>query len=153
DCTAITRATGWRPRPLADHLDAADRALLLRLRVERLLGARLPRVRPRLRSLAERVRKRLVLPTLGTATLAVDARAELGEGPLWHAAEGCLYWVDIPGRVLHRYDPAVGRDDTMHFDQSVSAVFAGPHDEVLVALEGSLAWVDFARGLVRPWRA
>jgi len=30
----------------------------------------------------------------------------LGESPCWHPAEQVLYWVDIPGRQLNRYDPA-----------------------------------------------
>jgi sugar lactone lactonase YvrE len=32
------------------------------------------------------------------------AGALLGEGPLWVAAENALYWVDIKGRQLNRYD-------------------------------------------------
>jgi len=27
----------------------------------------------------------------------------LGESPMWHPAEGALYWCDIPGRQLHRW--------------------------------------------------
>jgi len=31
-----------------------------------------------------------------------DVRAELGEGPVWVAAEQALYWVDINGRRIFR---------------------------------------------------
>lgn len=34
-----------------------------------------------------------------------DEQALLGEGPVWIAAAQCLYWVDIKGHKLHRYDP------------------------------------------------
>ena len=45
------------------------------------------------------------------ATLALDARATLGECIRWDERQKLIYWVDIPGRQLHRYDPATGRDD------------------------------------------
>ena len=34
--------------------------------------------------------------------------AQLGESPLWSVAEQCLYYVDIPGREVRRFDPASG---------------------------------------------
>lgn len=40
--------------------------------------------------------------------LAVDAKAELGEGPMWDSAVGCLYFVDILRGRVHRFDPATG---------------------------------------------
>jgi D-xylonolactonase len=33
---------------------------------------------------------------------ACEARAVLGEGPLWVARENAVYWVDIKGKALHR---------------------------------------------------
>jgi sugar lactone lactonase YvrE len=48
-----------------------------------------------------------VTRTLG-AEVAVPARCELAEGPVWDAARGLLRWVDIlPGRV-HALDPVTG---------------------------------------------
>ena len=35
-----------------------------------------------------------------------DVRAELGEGPVWVAAEQALYWLDINGRRIFRLDAA-----------------------------------------------
>ncbi len=34
--------------------------------------------------------------------------ALLCESPLWHPLEQALYWCDIPGRALHRFDPTSG---------------------------------------------
>ena len=40
----------------------------------------------------------------------------LGESPLWHPDEQVLYWVDIPGRRLNRFDPARGSHDQWPFE-------------------------------------
>lgn len=42
--------------------------------------------------------------------LAFDARAALAECPLWSEAEQKLYWVDISGRSINRFDPASGKN-------------------------------------------
>jgi sugar lactone lactonase YvrE len=40
--------------------------------------------------------------------LVLDARNAVGESPVWIGAEQALYWVDIPGRKLLRWDAASG---------------------------------------------
>jgi sugar lactone lactonase YvrE len=40
--------------------------------------------------------------------VAVDAHAQLGEGPVWDAAESCLWFVDVPQQRVHRLDPVGG---------------------------------------------
>jgi sugar lactone lactonase YvrE len=52
-----------------------------------------------------------------TSLIAADitglpvAPSLLGESPLWHPDEQRLYWVDIPGLQLNRFDPVSGRHD------------------------------------------
>ena len=46
----------------------------------------------------------------GQAELVLDARAALGESPLWSAREKKLYWVDISGRAIHCFDPQTASD-------------------------------------------
>lgn len=41
-----------------------------------------------------------------------SAKALLGEGPVWLSRERRLFWLDIEGRRLHRFDPASGRNET-----------------------------------------
>ena len=80
--------------------------------------------------------------------VAVDARAELGEGPRWDAAAGTLLWVDILGRRVHRYDPARGRDDWMQLEQLVSAALPHDHGGPVLALPDGLYesdWETLAR--------
>lgn len=45
-------------------------------------------------------------------TCVVDAKAELGEGTIWDPKAGVLWWIDIWSKLIHRYDPKTGRDDT-----------------------------------------
>jgi sugar lactone lactonase YvrE len=40
---------------------------------------------------------------------AVDAKALLGEGTCWDPREQCLWWLDIFGLAIHRYEPTTGR--------------------------------------------
>jgi len=43
------------------------------------------------------------------AELVVDARNAVGESPVWDAAGQALYWTDIEGRAIWRWDAASGR--------------------------------------------
>ncbi|ALA54274.1 SMP-30/gluconolactonase/LRE family protein [Shouchella clausii] len=49
-------------------------------------------------------------------------KAALGEGPLWDEGEQVLYWVDIDGYKLHRFNPKTNDDQQFSFAQHVSAV-------------------------------
>src|SRR3954469_12093593 len=46
--------------------------------------------------------------TTAEVTCVLDARAELGECPVWSVQEQALYWVDIRAPALHRLDPDTG---------------------------------------------
>jgi sugar lactone lactonase YvrE len=45
------------------------------------------------------------------AHLVLDARAALAECPLWSPSEQKLYWVDISGCTINRFDPATGGNE------------------------------------------
>ena len=38
----------------------------------------------------------------------LDAKAGCAECPVWVPEEQVLYWTDIPGKTLNRFDPATG---------------------------------------------
>lgn len=46
--------------------------------------------------------------TVSVELLLPDLRCQVGESPLWHPAEAALYWVDIEGYAIHRWDSASG---------------------------------------------
>jgi sugar lactone lactonase YvrE len=56
------------------------------------------------------------------AELVVDARARLGEGPLWDARSAELLWVDILAGIVHRFDPVTGEDRAFDAGSYVGAV-------------------------------
>ncbi|MGE3348371.1 MAG: SMP-30/gluconolactonase/LRE family protein [Ramlibacter sp.] len=77
----------------------------------------------------------------------LPAGALLGEGPLWSTHEQLLYWVDILGRRLHRFDPATGDDTHWTFQEEVSALAprAGSPG-LLMAMRRGFAVFDPAAG-------
>jgi len=56
------------------------------------------------------------------AELVLDARAGLGEGPLWDSRTGELLWVDIMAGLVHRFDPTSSTDSAFDVGQPVGAV-------------------------------
>ena len=43
------------------------------------------------------------------AHLELEIATSLGEGPLWHVDEKCLYFVDILEKQVHRFNPKTGK--------------------------------------------
>lgn len=75
-------------------------------------------------------------------TLVLDAKAELGEGPRWHAAERLLYWVDIARCELHRFDPETGADERRSFEQPVGCFAFRKAGGFLLAMKDGFATLD-----------
>lgn len=86
--------------------------------------------------------------------LLVDAQAITGEGPVWDERENCLYWLDIPACLIHRYDPDTGRDVQLKLDKMVGAVALRQDGSLIAALADGFYTVDFDSGSVTPlWKA
>ncbi len=76
------------------------------------------------------------------AKLLLDAKSELGEGPLWDEREGLLYRVDIMGAKLHRYNPATEADEVFNVGQHVGTVVLDEAGGVLLAVKDGFARFD-----------
>jgi len=61
-----------------------------------------------------------------------EAAAILGEGPLWSAREGALYWVDIKAPALHRYRPSDGDKTSWVMPERIGWVIERANGEGLV---------------------
>lgn len=73
--------------------------------------------------------------------LPVDA-CRVGESPLWHPHEQVLYWCDIPGRALHRWNPASGRHDEWRFSGDAACCAPLEGGDMIVALRAGLVRFD-----------
>jgi L-arabinonolactonase len=67
-----------------------------------------------------------------------DARAELGEVPIWSTAEAAVYWVDIRAPSLHRFDSSSGTDVSWPMPEAIGAVAFDARGGLLVALASGL---------------
>lgn len=54
--------------------------------------------------------------------LVLDAKASLGECPLWSVVEQVLYFVDIKRCRIHRFDPQTGDLDTLELTEEVGCI-------------------------------
>lgn len=80
------------------------------------------------------------------AQLLFDAKALLGEGPVWDQARQQLYWVDIEGRRLHRHVPDTATNDAWDLGEMAGAVFPYADGTLLLALESGFALFDPGSG-------
>jgi len=85
------------------------------------------------------------------AECILDAKATLGEGPVWDHREGRLWWVDIVGESIHRFDPVSGADDVFDFGQQVGAVVPCEAGGLVVAAHHGFYYFDPAENALTAW--
>jgi len=76
----------------------------------------------------------------------LDAKAELGECPVWSAEERALYWVDIRAPALHRLDPATGATRTWELPTRVGSFGLREAGGAVLALTDGFHLLDFDTG-------
>ena len=82
-------------------------------------------------------------------TCAVRVLASLGESPMWHPDEQVLYYCDIAGHELRRFDPATATLERWQFDTDVACcapVFGGG---LLLAMRDGIWRFEPATGVRR----
>jgi sugar lactone lactonase YvrE len=85
----------------------------------------------------------------GEVRVAIASAALLGESPFWHPAEQALYYCDIPGHSLHRFDPASGELAHWDFDTEVASAAPLLGGHLLLAMRDGLWRFDPASGARR----
>ena len=70
------------------------------------------------------------------------AGARLGEGPLWSAAEGVVYWLDIKQPRVFRYGLATGARDVFPIPEEIGCVGLVEGGGLVAALRSGFAFLD-----------
>jgi sugar lactone lactonase YvrE len=82
-----------------------------------------------------------------TVEIAVAAGAGLGECPIWSPRDARLYWIDIEGRSVHRYDPSTGEDEQKTLPiRPGSMVLTDRPGRFLMGAEVELGWYEWSTG-------
>ena len=84
--------------------------------------------------------------TSADITAAVTLPSAVGESPMWHPREQVLYYCDIAGRCVNRYDPATGELSHWPFDTEVASLAPMLDGGLLLAARDGLWRLDTGTG-------
>jgi sugar lactone lactonase YvrE len=68
--------------------------------------------------------------------------AIVGESPLWHRRERRLYWVDIQGKKIHRFDPVTSANETFDLPDIVTCLAFCDTGRLLLTLRKQFAFYE-----------
>lgn len=88
----------------------------------------------------------MITTPVSDVRIAIAAAARTGESPVWHPDEQVLYYCDIPGHCLHRYDPASGDLSHCEFDTDVASFAPRLDGSLLLAMRDGLWRFDAESG-------
>lgn len=77
-----------------------------------------------------------------TATLILDSKCALGEGPVWDADSRNLFWLDIVGRSLHRWEPGVGLSTSLTLPQMPGCLGLTTKNNILLGLKDGISLLN-----------
>lgn len=84
--------------------------------------------------------------------VAARLGAILGEGPVWDAQRGCLWFVDIKGKKLHRFDPATAALSSADAPGEIGWALPADNGRLLCGLQSGLHWFDTETRGFTFWR-
>lgn len=82
------------------------------------------------------------MPERWQVELVLDAKALLGEGPVWDDSSRLLYWVDIDRCEIHRFDPVTSEDLKLYVGEPVGAVALRAGGGLVFARKSGFAVLD-----------
>jgi len=79
-----------------------------------------------------------------------DAARSLGEGPVWHADERALYWVDIEQPAVLRFDAATGNTGVFAMPERIGCIAFRNNGGLIAGMQSGFAHIDLAPVRVTP---
>jgi sugar lactone lactonase YvrE len=84
----------------------------------------------------------MTTPTALPFDVLCTHRAKIGESPIWSASEQCLYWVDIEGRSLQRFEWANQRVSQWALGERAGSIALRSRGGLLAAMESGIFYLD-----------
>ena len=75
-------------------------------------------------------------------TCAAPTRSTLGEGAVWDVGDQRLWWVDIVGGLIHRFDPVSGVNESFDFGEPVGCLARRARGGLVVAAKSGFWFYD-----------
>ena len=88
--------------------------------------------------------------TSAAAEIALNARAEVGEGAVWCERRQKVWWVDIARKKVNAFHPASGENQFWDVGEMVGCLALTEGDELVLGLQSGLAVFSPGDGGVRP---
>ncbi len=79
----------------------------------------------------------------------LDCRCSLGEGPSWDAAEGALYWTDVPAKRIHRYHPGTSAHRIWDMPEMVTTMAPRVRGGLIIATQTGIDFFDPPTGRIQ----
>jgi len=83
-----------------------------------------------------------IKPTAVEMECVAAANAQIGESPVWSKDERCVYFVDILGSAIHRYEIACSSLETFSVPEMVTAVAPRRNGGLVASTERGIALYD-----------
>jgi sugar lactone lactonase YvrE len=83
-------------------------------------------------------------------TCVVDSRSLLGESTYWDPRAKVLWWIDIWGPTIHRFDPATGRDDTWTAPEYLGCLAVRESGGLVLSMTSGFFFFDPVTGTFDP---
>lgn len=85
-----------------------------------------------------------------TAECVLDAKAILGEGPVWRAETQDLVWVDIESAKVNCFSPASGENKTWDVEEKVGLAVPAENGDLILGMTVGLTRLNLESGEVSP---